>query len=84
MATSSAAPLSPWAAWRKCPPDFGALEAALCGQPATAATFAEARSEASKLEALSDAYHTAAYRQRLAGIMVERALTQASKGAEDG
>jgi aerobic carbon-monoxide dehydrogenase medium subunit len=66
------------------PTRLDALEAALCGQPATAATFAEARNEASKLEALSDAYHTAAYRQRLAGIMVERALTQASKGAEHG
>lgn len=66
------------------PTRLDALEAALCGQPATAATFAEARNAVGHLEALSDAYYTAAYRQRLAGVMVERALTQAWKGADHG
>jgi carbon-monoxide dehydrogenase medium subunit len=66
------------------PTRLAALEVGLCGQPATAATFAEASHAARKIDALSDAYYTAAYRQRLAGVMVERALTQASKGAEHG
>jgi carbon-monoxide dehydrogenase medium subunit len=59
-------------------------EAMLQGQPATAATFAAARDAARRIEALSDAYYTAAYRQRLAGVLVERALTQASKGTDRG
>jgi carbon-monoxide dehydrogenase medium subunit len=66
------------------PTRLEAFEAALFGQPATAATFAEARNAVRNLEALSDAYYTAAYRQRLAGVMVERALTQAWKGADHG
>lgn len=66
------------------PTRLEAFEAALLGQPATAATFAEARNAVRNLEALSDAYYTAAYRQRLAGVMVERALTQAWKGADHG
>lgn len=60
------------------------LEAMLQGQPATPATFAAARNEAQKIDALSDAYYTAAYRQRLAGVMVERALVKASEGTDHG
>lgn len=56
----------------------------LRGQPATAATFAAVRNEAAKIEALSDAYYTATYRKRLAGVMVERALIQASRGTDLG
>jgi carbon-monoxide dehydrogenase medium subunit len=59
-------------------------EALLIGQPATPAAFAAARDAARGIEALSDAYYTAAYRQRLAGVLVERALAQASKGADHG
>lgn len=66
------------------PTRLAAAEDVLRGQKATAATFAAARNEATKVEALSDAYYTAAYRQRLAGVLVERALNQASKGTDRG
>lgn len=66
------------------PTRLGMAEDLLRGQPATAASFAAARNEATKVEALSDAYYTAAYRQRLAGVLVERALIQASKGTDRG
>ena len=62
------------------PTRLPAAEALLIGQPATPATFAAARAEAARIDALSDAYFTAAYRQRLAGVLVERALSQAAKG----
>jgi aerobic carbon-monoxide dehydrogenase medium subunit len=59
-------------------------EALLIGQTAAAPAFAAASDAARKIDALSDAYYTAAYRQRLAGVLVERALTQASKGTDHG
>ncbi|MDP2086483.1 MAG: FAD binding domain-containing protein [Gemmobacter sp.] len=59
-------------------------EALLVGQPASAPAFAAASDAARKIDALSDAYYTAAYRQRLAGVLVERALGQASKGTDHG
>lgn len=59
-------------------------EAALAGQPANAETFAAAAAEAKKIEAISDAYVSAAYRQRLAGVLTERALAQAAARAAGG
>lgn len=60
------------------------VEALLKGQPATAESFAAARHQATRIEALSDSYYTAAYRQRLAGVLVERALNKAAKGTDRG
>jgi carbon-monoxide dehydrogenase medium subunit len=57
------------------------MEAALAGQPANDATFAAAAAEAKKIEAISDAYVSSAYRQRLAGVLTERALKQAADRA---
>jgi len=54
------------------------IEADLVGQPAVKATFESARASASKIDALSDAYFSKQYRQRLAGVLVERALVEAS------
>jgi aerobic carbon-monoxide dehydrogenase medium subunit len=54
------------------------IEAFLVGQPAKKATFAAARASAAKIDALSDAYFSKQYRQRLAGVLVERALAEAS------
>lgn len=56
-------------------------EAALTGQRPTEDAFAAAAAEASKVEALSDSYFTAAYRQRLAGVLVRRALAEAAAEA---
>ncbi|NNE85863.1 MAG: xanthine dehydrogenase family protein subunit M, partial [Alphaproteobacteria bacterium] len=44
-------------------------------------SFAEAGAMARKIDAMSDAYVTTAYRQRLAGVLVERALAQAAARA---
>ncbi len=60
-----------------------AVEAALLGQPANAASFAAAAEAASRIEALSDAHITSGYRQRLAGVMTRRALEQAAKRAQE-
>ena len=59
-------------------------EAALVGAAPIAGTFAEAGAAARKIEAMSDAYVSAAYRQRLAGVLTERALAQAAARAEGG
>ena len=59
-------------------------EAALVGQPASDATFAAAAADAKKIDAISDAYVSAAYRQRLAGVLTERALKQAAGRAAGG
>ncbi|CAN0137409.1 unnamed protein product [Discosporangium mesarthrocarpum] len=59
-------------------------EAALVGQPATAETFAAAAADAKQIDAMSDAYVSAAYRQRLAGVLTERALAQAANRAAGG
>jgi carbon-monoxide dehydrogenase medium subunit len=53
------------------------LEHSLIGQPATDETFLQAGAQARNIEAFSDAYITKAYRQRLSGVLVERALKQA-------
>ena len=58
-----------------------AIEQALVGQRPVAETFKAAAAEAEKLEATSDAYVTAAYRQNLARVLVLRALTQAASRA---
>jgi carbon-monoxide dehydrogenase medium subunit len=59
-------------------------EAALVGAEANAATFAEAGAAARKIEAMSDAYVSSAYRQRLAGVLTERALAKAAARAAGG
>jgi len=53
------------------------LEKSLIGQPATDETFLQAGAQARNIEAFSDAYVSKAYRQRLSGVLVERALKQA-------
>lgn len=61
------------------------VEIALVGQPANAETFRAAAQLAKNREAMSDPYVTAGYRQRLAGVLMERALTRAAaRAAEDG
>ncbi len=58
-------------------------EAALVGAAPNAETFAEAGAAAKKIEAMSDAYVSSAYRQRLAGVLTERALAKAALRAEE-
>jgi len=57
------------------------LERYLIGQTANEKTFLEAENEAKKIEAISDAYYSAAYRQRLSVTLVKRALQLATKRA---
>ena len=59
------------------------IEAALQGEPAGEASFEAAASEAREIEAMSDAYVSGAYRQRLTGVLVERALAQAAQRARE-
>ncbi len=54
-----------------------AIEQALQGQKPGAAAFKAAASEAHKLDAMADAYVTAAYRRHLARVLTYRALEQA-------
>ena len=58
-----------------------ACEEALLGQPASAETFQAAAAIARQQEAMSDAYISSAYRQRLAGVLTSRALTKAAARA---
>ena len=51
------------------------------GQPPTAETFRAAAQLAKIREAMSDSYIAAGYRQRLAGVLTERALTKAAARA---
>ena len=53
-------------------------ENALVGQPANEETFAAAAEIARSHEAMSDAYYTAVYRQRLAATLTKRALAKAA------
>ena len=53
-------------------------ESALVGQPANEETFAAAAEIARSHEAMSDAYYTAVYRQRLAATLTKRALAKAA------
>jgi aerobic carbon-monoxide dehydrogenase medium subunit len=57
------------------------LEKNLIGQVANKKTFLEAEEEAKKIDAISDVYYTASYRQRLSGTLVNRALKMAAKRA---
>jgi carbon-monoxide dehydrogenase medium subunit len=56
-------------------------EAALIGQTLGPDAFAAAARAATGIEAMSDSYFSAAYRQRLAGVMVRRALDEAAAEA---
>ncbi len=60
------------------------VEAMLVGEAPGEAAFAEAGAMARKIDAMSDAYVTTQYRQRLAGVLVERTLAQATKRANGG
>jgi len=60
------------------------VEAALVGQTAGPETFRAAAELAKKREAMSDSYTSSRYRQRLAGVLVERALTKAASRANSG
>lgn len=55
-----------------------AAEEALIGRPPDAEAFAAAGAIAQSIEAMGDAHASAAYRQRLAGVLVRRALTEAA------
>lgn len=57
-------------------------EGALVGQPANASTFKAAGAKARAIDALSDAHVSASYRQRLAAVLVERALILAAERAK--
>ncbi len=59
------------------------IEAALAGEAANPATFRAAAGEARGIEAMSDAYVSAKYRQRLTGVLVERALASAAERARE-
>jgi carbon-monoxide dehydrogenase medium subunit len=58
-----------------------AIERALIGQTPGPAAFKSAAAEAAKLEAVSDAYVTAQYRQHLARVLTYRALERAAARA---
>lgn len=60
------------------------VETMLVGQAPGAEVFAEGGAMARKIDAMSDAYITTEYRQRLAGVLVERALAQAATRANGG
>lgn len=57
------------------------VETMLVGEAPGEAAFQEAAAMARKIDAMSDAYVTTQYRQRLAGVLVERALAQAASRA---
>lgn len=57
------------------------IEAALIGQTVGPDTFRAAAEMARTREAMSDSYTSARYRQRLAGVLLERALTKAASRA---
>ena len=57
------------------------LEKKLIGHEANEIVFLEAEEEAKKIVAISDAYYTAAYRKRLSGTLVKRALRIATSRA---
>jgi carbon-monoxide dehydrogenase medium subunit len=58
-----------------------ASEEALIGQPPSADVFKEASAIARSQDAMSDAYVSSAYRQRLTGVLTERALATAASRA---
>lgn len=57
-------------------------EQALVGRAPAAETFQAAAARADTVEAMSDAYVTAAYRRRLGRVLVERALVTAARRAK--
>lgn len=65
------------------PTRLDAIEDALVGQPDHPATYRAAANLARLLEAMSDAYISAEYRQRLTGVLTERALTKAAGRASE-
>ena len=66
---------------RETPYRLTACEEALVGQSVSADTFKQAAAVAREQEAMSDAYISSAYRQRLAGVLTERALATAAARA---
>jgi len=60
------------------------VEAILVGQAPGEELFKQAGAQASKIDTMADAYVTAAYRQRLAGVLVERALGRAAGNVNGG
>ncbi len=60
------------------------VEGNLAGQPANQETFRAAGAEAREIDAMSDTYVSAAYRQRLADTLVQRALASAAERAGGG
>jgi CO/xanthine dehydrogenase FAD-binding subunit len=68
---------------REVPYRLTACEDALLGQPATTETFKAAAAMARAEETMSDAYISAAYRQRLASVLTERALATAAARARN-
>jgi carbon-monoxide dehydrogenase medium subunit len=68
---------------RETPYRLTAGEDALVGQPVSAETFKATAAIASGQEAMSDAYISSTYRQRLAGVLTERALATAAARAAD-
>ncbi|WP_242696571.1 FAD binding domain-containing protein [Bordetella bronchiseptica] len=58
-------------------------EAALLGQPAEPATLARAAALCAAIDAKADSYVPSWYRQRLARVLTERALTQAVARAKE-
>jgi carbon-monoxide dehydrogenase medium subunit len=63
------------------PVRLGAAERALAGKPLDEKALEAAAAEARKIEAKSDLYASGAYRQRLAGVLVSRALKIAHERA---
>lgn len=61
----------------------GAIEQALRGEKPGAAAFKAAAAEAGRLDAIADAYVTAAYRKHLARVLTYRALEQAATRAAE-
>jgi carbon-monoxide dehydrogenase medium subunit len=59
-----------------------AAEKLLAGERPDPKAFAAAAAEARRIEALTDTYITAKYRQRVAGVLVERALALAAARAQ--
>ena len=59
------------------------VEKDLIGQIANEGTFADAANHAGEIEAMTDAYVTATYRQRLAKTLTKRALISATERAKE-
>jgi len=66
---------------RETPYRLTQCEEALVGQPASSERFKAAAAIARQQEAMSDAYVSSAYRQRLVGVLTERALATAASRA---